>query len=81
MEEIQLEMVMKALKPINELPEKKIKRLKKEFKKHFPTSTFEVLNKNDPAQLILRFNNLHESIFAKIYLEKLDARTHFAKNV
>lgn len=72
---------MKALKPIGELTKKQIRKLRRQFEKRFPESKFDVLNEENPAQILLRFNNIHESIFAKIYLEKLDARTHFAKNV
>lgn len=80
-EGIETEMIMKALKPVNELNKKHIRKLTKEFKKHFPESVFSVLNEENPDQILLRFNNIHESIFAKIYLEKLDVRMHFAKNV
>ena len=79
-EEAQLEMIMKALKPIGELTQKHLKKLRRQFKKELPESAFEVLNEDNPDQLVLRFNSIHESIFAKIYLEKIDARTHFVKD-
>ena len=80
-EEVEVEMIMKALKPTKELSKKNIGKLKKQFQKYFPESKFEVLNEDNPNQIILRFNNTHETIFAMGYLEKLNARTHFAKNV
>ena len=39
-EEVQMEMIMKALKPINELPKTKIKKLRKDFPNHFPNGSF-----------------------------------------
>ena len=77
-EEVQLQMAMKALKPVNSISEKNLKKLRQQFKKYFPGSQYQEA-KGNPQQ-VLHFNNIHESIFAKIYLEKLDARTHFAKN-
>ena len=57
-----------------------MKKLKRAFKKYFPRNQeFELLTKAGSKPL-LRFSNLHESLFAKIYLEKVVARTTFTKN-